>query len=123
MTDQVEQLQNQLKELEHELAKIKTDKLRAEKEYRKTLDKVLEIRKQIDELEKVTNCTIRVTDHAIIRYMQRFKNLDTKPIIDDITSRIDMESLKKLGGTCVFKLDDMRIVLDNYTVITVTEKA
>lgn len=121
MTEQINHLKNQLIELDYELAKIKADKLRAEKEYKKILDKVLDIRKYIDELEKVENATIRITDHAILRYMERFQKFDPEPIKQVILDKINLDDLKTLGGTARIKIDNMRIVLDNYTVITVTE--
>lgn len=121
MNTQLDELQNQLKELEFELQKIKTDKLKAEREYQKTLDKVLDIRKHIDELEKVAKATIRVTDHAVVRYLERFQGIDVNSVKQSIIDKVDLDSLKVLGGSGRIKIDNMKIVVDNYTVLTVTE--
>lgn len=121
MSSQLDALQAQLDSLEKQLAVAKTTHLNAEKDYKKILDQILDVRRFIDELNKVANATIRVTDHAILRYAERFQNFDRNPIVDSIIAKIDMDSLKKLGGTAVLKVDGMRIVLDNFTVITITE--
>lgn len=121
MNDPLIKLQAELDDLERKLASAKTMQLSAEKNYKKILNQIIDVRRYIDELNKVDNATIRVTDHAILRYIERFQAFDKAPIVDSILKKIDVDNLKKLGGNVVLKADGMRIVIENFTVITITE--
>lgn len=121
MSDPLVKLQAELNDLEKKLATIKTTQLNAEKDYKKTLAKVLDVRRYIDELNNVANANLRVTDHAILRYAERFQGFDREPIVGDIISKIDLDKLKQLGGTMILKTSNMRVVIENFTVITITE--
>ncbi len=122
MSEQLDKLNSELAKLETKLATIKTVKINAERDYKDTLDEILDIRRHIDELNKVANATIRVTDHAVLRYLERFKAFDKDPIVQEILNRIDIDNLRALGGNIIIRsvAENMKIVIENFTVITIT---
>jgi len=60
---------------------------------------------------------IQITDHAMIRYLQRVKGLDVRALQDEILPKDLRKKLIKLEG--VFSINGHHVRLKDRTVITV----
>jgi hypothetical protein len=63
---------------------------------------------------------IEVSDHAIIRYLERIKGVDFEILKKEIVDDSMMKFINKLGGSGKFpKSDDFEVVVRNYKIITI----
>lgn len=71
--------------------------------------------------QKMKDCYFRVTDHAVLRYLERVKGID----IEEIRTHLEngenekMKKQVKILGEGYFPMKDCKIYIQNNTVITV----
>lgn len=65
---------------------------------------------------------IRVSDHAVLRYLERAKGLDREAIEAEILTDQLVGQVRILGGTGHFVSDGRRIICKDYTVKTIYPK-
>lgn len=70
----------------------------------------------------VDNNDIKFTDHALIRYLERVRKLDLKLIKNTILMPDTIAKIKQANGKGKFDTVTCTIVVDNYTIITITPK-
>mgnify|MGYP003443517385 FL=1 len=76
-----------------------------------------------EELERLKQKKeIEFTDHAMVRYFERILLADTELIKNNILSPQTVENIYKLGGTCEFSTNGMRIKVKNYAVVTIIKE-
>ncbi|MFX1499394.1 MAG: hypothetical protein ACFFDH_00355 [Promethearchaeota archaeon] len=61
---------------------------------------------------------VEVTDHALIRYMERIKGIDVEKIRSEIVSDLTEKQIKFFGKG-LFKEKTHKLRVENYKVITV----
>lgn len=60
-----------------------------------------------------------LSDHAIVRYLERVQNVDIKQIKSSIITPEIREMVEKLGGTGEFPNGDFKVVIKDYVVLTI----
>lgn len=107
--------QRKTKELENQIQHLNKHEKNVDKGLREINKKLKKKQKKIDGLQN--NKEIKVTDHAVIRYLERVKGIDIQKIRKDICST-PQKQLKKLGDG-EYPMNGHKIVVKNGTVITV----
>lgn len=73
---------------------------------------------QIEQLERRKD-GITVTDHAVIRYLERVQGIDIDAIREQMVTDQVEQAVDTLGGTGKFPSGECRLVMDGYKVVTV----
>lgn len=60
-----------------------------------------------------------VSDHALLRYLERVKGIDVNSIKKDIINDKTMELISKLGPTGTYPNGEFKVVMKNNVVVTV----
>lgn len=112
-------IQKKLKEARQELQRRLAKKKAAEESY-------IEIKNEVARLERFAqqaNKPIKVTDHAIVRYLERAGGLDIDRIKKRILSK-ETENLVKTLGNGKYPLNKNKLVavVENNIVVTVKQK-
>ena len=115
---EIKQLESIKNDLTGKLQGLKTQKSNLDKEISLTFENINNIVKKIEKLKVSSNLII--SEHAIIRYIERVLNID----IEDITNKILTEEVKKqsevLGnGTYSVNEGEFRVVIKDGVVVTV----
>jgi len=63
---------------------------------------------------------VKVTDHAVLRYMQRILGVDVPAIRKGILTKRMREQIELANGKCKIETLTHSITVVNYTVVTVT---
>ena len=115
----IKHLKSQLKNMKPELEVLKMDYINRQRIYSNKANQIKIIEKQIKELESVKE--IQLSEHAIIRYLERVKGFDMQEIKDLIITDDLKKQVETLGGNGVFPLGNTgkTIRLKNYTIITI----
>lgn len=113
----IKQLQSQLKKLIDDAEILKIDFLLKQKEYN-------EKKKLISDLEKIINDLnnkkeLKVSEHAILRYLERVKGINIGEIEKEILSENVRKMVDVLGGSGKFPNNGYQVVLKDYIVTTV----
>lgn len=82
-------------------------------------------RKTIKELEdhvsKLGNSgEIRVSEHAIIRYLERVGGMDIEAIERQILSEDVLNSIKTFGGNGTYPSGEYKAIVKDYVIVTIT---
>ena len=84
----------------------------------KAAEKVLkDCRMQIDKFRRENE--IKVSDHAIVRYLERIKGVDINAIKEEIVTDNIRKMVDTLGGAGIYPDRNHKVVMKNYTVVTV----
>lgn len=112
-----------LKALQEEVRDLKK-KIEAKKEIASQHQRELQImvnrRERLTERVKILKHNVpEVTDHAVIRYLERVRGLDIEGIRSEILSPEVIQQMEVLGTTGKFVNKNLQIVVKNNKVITV----
>lgn len=113
-------LQSQLKTLQADTLVLKNSLNNIQKDYKTKLDQIKRIEDQINELKFDGNIT--VSEHAIIRYLQRVEGLDISKVKQSILTDKVKEMIETLGGSGKYPNQDFQVVVKNHTVTTIIKK-
>lgn len=114
------------KQLETRLGQLQADeqvKLKQLKQVQKEHNVLLEnIRKTKEEIAKINNDPLtKVSEHAVLRYIERVKGVNTDNIAEDILHPKVKEMIQTLGGSGSYPHPDgFNVVMKNNTVVTIT---
>lgn len=114
----LKQMKLRLKKYEEEVVVLKENVSKINKEYTGKVNGIRKLRQSISELEKGAN--IRISEHAILRYLERVKGIDLSVIQKEMINESVVGIVNTLGGTGKFPNKNFKLVMDNYTVVTVT---
>ena len=83
--------------------------------------------KLIDIHNKLNNVTCRntihITDHAVLRYLERVYGLDIGQIKEEILDSIEPSQVIELGGNGKFPINRyQKAIIQNYNIITMIDK-
>ena len=73
--------------------------------------------RQIESLNK--NGELKVSEHAIVRYLERVKGVDITEIEREILNDNVVSYVSKLGGNGKFPNGDYQVVMKDFTVTTI----
>ena len=60
-----------------------------------------------------------VTDHAVLRYLERVENINTEKIRKKILSRNAIKIINQFGGNGSFSVDNIKITVVNNKIVTI----
>ena len=113
----VKGLKSQLKIMEGDLEALKIEVSNKQLECNAKSNSIKKLKIEIEKYEKNNN--IKVSEHAIIRYLERVKGLDISQIENEILSPDVLRLVDTLGGTGKYPNNDFKVVLSEYTVTTI----
>ena len=124
LSDELPEVKRNLKKiktLEEALAKCKQESSKLNRKIQTLLD---EIRNLQDRNNELRNSTLTVTEHAVIRYLERVEGLDVQAIKNKLATEELQKQVSVLGGgEYPVNIDGNRVkvVVRNFKVITVKD--
>lgn len=112
----IKQLQSQLNKMIADAEVMKIDVANKQREYDRKLSAIADIKKLIEGMCKTDD--IKLSEHAVIRYLERVKGLDVQSIKDDILTE-EVTYLINTLGNGKYPINDFNIVVKDKTVITI----
>lgn len=110
-------LRSQAKIMKGDLDTLKFDLGTKQREYTAKLHSLKDLNAKIESFEKKQEPS--VSEHAIVRYLERIKGYDIAEIEKEILSEEVLELVEKLGGTGGYPNGEFKVLMKNYTVTTV----
>jgi septation ring formation regulator EzrA len=114
----IKKLRSYLSTLEEEVVIIKKQVADAQRNYSGKLSQIKKVKDEIEAIDKNEN--LKVSEHAIIRYLERKGGLDISMIESQILSEEVRCLVSKLGGNGTYPNKDFKVVMKNHTVVTIT---
>lgn len=114
---QIKQLQSQLKNLFAEAEAMSVTVKAQQKDYSLKLFNIEKLKAEINKLESDTS--LKVSEHAILRYLERVKGLNIEAIEKQIVTDSVKDLVAKLGGNGKFPNNECSLVIKDYTVVTI----
>lgn len=113
----LKKLKSQLKGMLENAEALKAEAAEKQREYSEKMNQIRSMEQQISKLEN--NGKVKISEHAVLRYLERVKGIDVADIEKEILSPEILEMVKKLGGNGTYPGNGYRIIMKNYTVTTV----
>jgi hypothetical protein len=97
---ELKSLETRKKRVNQELIVRKGEQVRLSKEINHLIQNVREIESKIKKLKvkKITNNSITITEHAILRYLERVEGIDIERVKKDIVTEEVLQQIKTLGA-------------------------
>ncbi len=81
--------------------------------------KITQLQKEVNQLElELEIHEITFTDHALIRYLERFGNLDIKAITNNLIKEYE-KLIRDNKGNCKIKHKGLVFIVKDYKIITI----
>ena len=116
----IKNLQVQLNKLEGERQALKIQLSNTQKEYQLKQKTIKSIQNKIVKYNSKDN--IEVSEHAIIRYFERVLGYDIEQIKSKILTNEIISLTQTLGGNGSYPNDGFKIILKNFTVVTLLKE-
>jgi chromosome segregation ATPase len=116
---ELKNLQMKLKALDSRRTTLNSSLYNMQKESSELKKQISSINTQISNLKTKSDKFI-VSEHAMLRYIERVLEIDLDIIKEKILPSNEIESVKKLGD-CTVKRDGFSIVIKDNTVVTVVD--
>lgn len=114
---EIKGLESQLKILQGKKEAKKNEVSSAQKEYSNLLKSEQQLADKISALKEDKGITI--SEHAILRYLERVKGIDLKTVEDEILTEELKSTVSILGGNGKYPIEGCRAVLKNNTIVTI----
>ena len=118
---------NKLKQLETLLNKTQNEydvlntKIANDQRFLASKKKAIEnIKSQIQAIS--TNKEITISEHALLRYLERVSKVDTEAVKKDIITPELIKMVETLGGNGKYLVDNITLVMRDYVVTTIFMK-
>lgn len=125
MSQAVNQLNKELRNLEKEIESL-------QEKNRKKLEECSKLQKEVsnkihlrDSIQikisqiKNKNVDLKVSDHAILRYLERIQGVDVQSVRDKLLTPKLKEFVATVGGNGTFPIEGGKVVIRDNTIITV----
>lgn len=109
-------LKSQLKNKVDELELIKHKK-RIQKDYNTKRDEITTLNQKIKNIEE-SNKDIVVSEHDILRYLERVKGIDIEELKKEIITEQVENLVNVLGGNGKYPNNNIQLIMKNFTVTT-----
>lgn len=113
----IKQLQSQLSKMIDGLEVLKLEVANKQRELSLKQHAIQDLKEKIDSLDNNNN--IKISEHAILRYLERVKNIDLTEIQNEILTSDVLSLIEKLGGSGKYPNKDFQVVMKDYTVTTI----
>ncbi len=114
-------LQVLLEKLEGELEVLKKQKVSIGQEITAKNNQVIKVRNEIKKLNKKSKDII-VSEHAILRYLERVKKIDLDLLCGEILTKEVIENYLQLGDGKYPINDEYKVVIKDNVVLTVIDE-
>ena len=113
-------LQSQIEKEKNKLKLLEKEKIDISNQANECKQKINNINQKIKQLQD-SNKDIIVSEHALLRYIERVIGIDLKDIEDNILNEADKENIKSLGN-CKYPKDGFKLIVKNNVVTTIVTK-
>lgn len=114
---QYKKLQSQLTNLLADADALKIELQNKNREYSAKLQAIEKLKTEMQKLN--SNESLRVSEHAIVRYFERVKGFDLEQVEREILSDQVIKLVEQLGGNGTYPNEGFSVVMRNHTVTTV----
>ena len=114
---EIKGLESQLKIIIGKKESKKVEISNAQKEQAALLKSEKDLRDKISAIKEDKGIT--VSEHAILRYLERVKLIDLKAIEEEIITEKLKSAVSILGGNGKYPLNGCRAILKNNTIVTI----
>jgi len=115
---QYKQLQTQLNTMLGDAEALKIAAANKQREYNQKLQAIDNLRREMAKLNK--SDSIKVSEHALLRYLERVQSMSVESIEDLILSEQVVSFAKQLGGNGTYPHEDgFSVVMKNFTITTI----
>ncbi len=108
---------SKIESCKEKIAEIEVKKSELEDQIRAYKGMISTFEKQIHSLRNPD--TLRVSEHALVRYFERVEGFDLNKIRDKILSPYIVNMVNTLGNTGTYPLDEYRLVIKDKVVTTI----
>ena len=114
---QYKQLQSHLNTMLGDADALKIEVANKQREYNQKLKAIEKLK---NEMAKLNNKeSLKVSEHAIVRYFERVKGFDIEQVEKEILSEQVIKLVEQLGGNGQYPNEGFSVVMKNYTVTTI----
>ena len=113
----IKALMSQLSILTGEAEALKVEIANRQRELAAKTKAVESLSRQIESMKK--NGELKVSEHAIVRYLERVKGVSIAEIEREILSDSVVSYVEKLGGNGKFPNGEYQVVMKDFTVTTI----
>jgi len=114
----IKNLNSKIKDISDECDLLKIE---IAKNQRKLSDKNKEIKLINAELKQIgTFNDIHISEHAIIRYLERVEKINIESVRDKIITEDLKLMVNTIGGTGLYPIDNFKVRMKNNIIITIT---
>lgn len=117
VTAKLKALETQIKNVTKTLQKLQSERAKTDSEIAKINKQLLNLNKEKQQLLQNDKPVI-VSEHAVIRYLERVKGIDIEAIKKTILNKETEQKLKILGQ-CIYPCDGYKLVFKDNTIVTV----
>jgi len=114
---QIKKLKSLLNTMQSDVEVLKIDFTNKQREYGVKVQEINNLKKEIEKLEGLD--TLKVSEHAIVRYFERVLGYNIEEIEGIILSDNVVKMIETLGGSGTFPNENFQVVMKNNTVITI----
>lgn len=114
---QYKQLKSLLNTMEGDVAVLKIEINNKQREYNQKMQDIRNLKNEMSKLNEKNS--LKISEHAIVRYFERVKGYDIKKIEKEILTEPIIKLVEQCGGTGSYPNIGFSVVLKNYTVTTV----
>jgi chromosome segregation ATPase len=114
---EVKGLESQLKILAGKREAKKTEVAQVQRDYSELIKSEQQLKDKISAIKE--NKGITITEHAILRYIERVRGINLKEIEEEILTDELKSTVSILGGNGKYPLNGCRAVLKNNTIVTI----
>lgn len=116
---QIKQLQTQLDNIITDYSSLKIEISNKQKELSNKQNLINSLRDKIKNLKNTK--TIRVSEHAMLRYFERVKGFNISEIQEEIITKELVNMVETLGGNGVYPVNDFKLKMKDFTIITIVK--
>ncbi len=113
-------LESQLQSLSGKVKAKKEEFIQAQKEYTQMANSEKQLKEKVEALRKPTE--LRVTEHAVLRYLERVNKIDLKEIEKAILTPELVKMTEVLGKNGKYPVSDFSVVIRDGAIVTVEKE-
>ncbi len=84
--------------------------------------RIVSLQTEIDNLRRKLPSKIMVSEHAMLRYLDRIRGVDLQEVQDEILTQESIDIINQLGNCSINTPAGFKIVVKNNTVVSVSQK-
>ncbi len=110
-------LENKINKLREDNSDLKLEIAAKQREFSHNEKTIIALAKQLDQIKNPAS--VLISDHAIVRYLERIKGIDIQLIRQEILSDDLLKIINTLGGNGRYPDKDYKVVMKDNKIITI----